>query len=305
MASAPTLAKASFAVKSILFASDFSFASDAAASFVRMLASAYGSTVYAVNVLPYNEAGDWDDAAWRWQFARVNLQTFMENHRLRQFPHRILIGTGEVAERLTRFARDLSADLVVVGTHGRTGVNKFVIGSIAEQVIRTSTAPVMTVGPHVKPRTDATAGFHRVLVATDFTASCARALNCAAAIAEDNGARLLVVHAVDEVGLAIAGYVEEVLPQAERRVRKWVKAQITTLGVPWVAVARFGHAADVILQAGTEHNADLIVMGARRSEHPSLVAHSIAATAYKVVATANCPVLTVRNSEKRDDHENQ
>jgi nucleotide-binding universal stress UspA family protein len=291
MASAPALARNTLAIKSILFATDLSYASDSAATYVRLLAANYGSTVYAVHVLPHET--DHEMASWHWQFARASLQSFLENHGLRRFPHKVVVGAGRVAERLSTFADDIAADLIVVGTHGRAGVNKFVLGSIAEQVFRTSKCPVLTVGPHVKPRDTFQTSFNTVLVATDFTDSCANALAYGAAMAEQNNGRLVVLNAVDESGLAIAGYVEEVIPKTEMRVRKWVHAHLSAVNVPWLALARFGHTADVLLRNAVQHRADLLVMGARASEHPGVTTHSFAATAYKVVSRADCPVLTV------------
>jgi nucleotide-binding universal stress UspA family protein len=298
VAFAPALAKPSFAFKSILFATDFSSASDSAAAVVHSLASMYGSTVYAVHVLPNNHTADWDESAWHWQFARANLQSFLENHNLRQLPHKVLIGTGNVAQRLAAFQRDISPDLVVLGTHGRTGVNKFFLGSIAERLFRTSSCPVLTVGPRVVPRTDRWQKFDNIVVATDFTESSVQGLRYAHAIAAQHSGRLIVLHAVDEIGLAIASYIDEVLPRAELRVRKWVNANLPDLSVVTLSAARFGHAADVILQAAALRHADLIVMSAHGSEFPAMAAHAPIDTAYTVVASANCPVLTVRASTK-------
>src|SRR5690242_13102469 len=90
MASAPALARNALAFKSILFATDFSYASNSAATVVRFLAFHYGSTVYAVHVLP-GGTSESHEGGWHWQFARATLQSFLENHRLRSFPHKMLI----------------------------------------------------------------------------------------------------------------------------------------------------------------------------------------------------------------------
>jgi nucleotide-binding universal stress UspA family protein len=232
------------------------------------------------------------------------LQSFLDNHDLHRFPHKTLVGSGAVAEQVSRFARELAPDLIVIGTHGRTGVNKFLIGSVAEQVFRTSTCPVLTVGPHVA-RIAQGSTFNTVVVATDFGESCANALIHGFAIAEQNSGRLLVLHAVDENGLAIQGWVDEVIPRAEMRVRKWASRILPRMTVPWLPLARFGHPANVLLRVATQQRADLIVMGARYSTHPNVAAHSIGATAYHVIADAGAPVLTVSEAGRERYRENQ
>lgn len=300
---APALANTVIAYRTILFATNFSIASDVAASYVRSIATTYHSGIYAVHVLS-ESPGASEAAGWRWQFASANLRTFIDTHDLQQFPHKTLVGTGPVTEELTRFAKELAPDLIVIGTHGRTGVNKFLIGSVAEQVFRTSTCPVLTVGPHVSAMPKRST-FNTVVVATDFGESCANALFQAAAIAEQTSGRLIVLHAVDENGLAIQGWVDEVIAKAEMRVRRWATPILSKITVPWLPLARFGHPADVLLRVAAQQHADLVVMGARYSPHPSVAAHSIGATAYHVIADAGAPVLTVSEAAMEAHREGQ
>jgi nucleotide-binding universal stress UspA family protein len=85
-------------------------------------------------------------------------------------------------------------DLIVMGTHGRTGAEKFLMGSVAEEIFRRSPVPVLTIGPDVRSSIPTSGRFHRVLFATDFTRASLAASPYAISLAQENNAKLVSLH---------------------------------------------------------------------------------------------------------------
>jgi nucleotide-binding universal stress UspA family protein len=178
-------------------------------------------------------------------------------------------------------------DLIVLGTHGRTGLRKLLLGSFAEEVFRRSTVPVLTIGPDVRKSTHAGGHFRSVLFATDFSASSLTALPFAISLAEENDAELVLLNVMPQSDIkhhAVAlAHLHDLIPSDSR-----MQCQ------PF-AIVRYGEVADRILETAAERSADVIVLGVRgAAEHLGAATHLERATAHKVVAHARCPVLTVR-----------
>jgi nucleotide-binding universal stress UspA family protein len=196
----------------------------------------------------------------------------------------------------------LSADLVVMGTHGRSGFNHLLLGSVAEKTLRTSPVPVLVVPPHT-PDVLPTGRdpFRRILYATDFSANSARALSYAASLAQHAAAELTVMHAVEPlpsagdptVGSAfdVVAYEEALEHSATAQLKKFVP-DAPTLGCDTDTVVARGRAYKEILRVAAERDVDVIVLGIHgRNALDRLVFGS---TAEHVVRRASCPVLTVR-----------
>ena len=110
----------------------------------------------------------------------------------------VMVGEGEAAAEIVQAAQESHCDLIVLGTHGRSGLEHLTMGSVAERVLRKAGRPVMTVpprAPDVVPVPSAL--FRRVLCAIDFSPSSMQALDYACAIAQEAGGQLAVVHAVE------------------------------------------------------------------------------------------------------------
>ena len=157
----------------LLYLTDFSEPAEAALPFVTSIAREYGSEIYACHILLPNiyasmapEFGDVVSAG-REQGAVAEMQSV--ESRLIGLPHKSQIERGsEVRATLQRIVEENNIDLVVLGTHGRRGVQKFLLGSVAEEIWRSASVPVLTIGPGVG-RAHSDKGFHCVLFATDFT----------------------------------------------------------------------------------------------------------------------------------------
>jgi nucleotide-binding universal stress UspA family protein len=288
------------ALPKILLLTDFSEPSELAIPFAIAIAREYESKVCALHVLtpiqhsfesPQSAAATMEGLEER---AQAGMQQV--DAELVGIPHETLLIRGEsVWPSVDQVLSEYTIDLVILGTHGRTGAIKLLLGSVAEEIFRRASVPVLTIGPAVRKGVHNGGKFRRVLFATDFTAEAQSAAPYAISMAQRNQARLLLLHVMrdpdfkrrsktpeDTVANAMHQLYELFPPQAEL----WCRPE---------AAVRFGNPADRILDAAMEVGADLIVLGVRDAAgHLSAATHLERTTAHKVVAHAPCPVLTIR-----------
>jgi nucleotide-binding universal stress UspA family protein len=232
------------------------------------------------------------------KWARKEMQQI--GARLGDLPHDTIVARGtEVWSAVKLKLRHLDSDLIVLGTHGRTGLSKALIGSVAERVLRNSAIPVMTVGPAVSRRPAGDGKFHRVLLATNFAPASANAVAHARAVAEHDQAELVLVHVCKNTGQRGSGKrsafsVAEVL----HRLYETIPCADALPQRP-DAVVEYGEAAARILEVAKRREADLIVMGIRIAGSVFAATHLAAGTAHNVITQAPCPVLTVRAGARR------
>jgi nucleotide-binding universal stress UspA family protein len=194
------------------------------------------------------------------------------------------------------------ADLLVLGTHGRSGFQRWFLGSVTEKVIRKAACPTLVVPPRaldVPP--DAPVQFKRILCAVDFSESSLSGLAYALHLAEEADAHLTLLHVIEmppelrENPMAPDFDIDRIhaAAQAEalRRLRDLIPDQARTYATVETAVVE-GGAYRRVLQRSAEEQADLIVIGVHgRSPIDLLVFGS---TTYHVIRAAACPVLIVR-----------
>jgi nucleotide-binding universal stress UspA family protein len=161
-------------LKNVLFLTDFSEPSEAALPFAVAIAREYGAKVHALHVLtptPYvYSTPDWTVATIGRPEESAQAEIARVGAQLAGLPHETMIERGfEVWPTLEQAMGRCEADIIVLGTDGRTGAQKFILGSVAEEIFRRSSVPVVTIGPGAHSGTHNGAEFHRVLFATDFT----------------------------------------------------------------------------------------------------------------------------------------
>jgi nucleotide-binding universal stress UspA family protein len=179
-------------------------------------------------------------------------------------------------------------DLIVIGTHGRTGAGKLLMGSVAEAIFRQAPCPVLTVGPEVSGEPESVADLHEILVPVDFSPESLAALPYAISLAQHDDARLYLLH--------VAGRNQRGETLLDTQLRNLIPRDPRLFCEPKVFVET-GAPAEQILALAEELGTDLIVLGVKRT--PSIfeaTRHLPQATAYKVVSEASCPVLTVRGN---------
>jgi nucleotide-binding universal stress UspA family protein len=285
-------------LKNILFTTDFSAVSETAVPHVLALARWYGSKVFVAHIVPPEPRLGVPldplpiDSDYNWQAAERKMERYVQNHVFEQVSHRFVLKQGELGNVLPDIIRQHDIELIVLGTHGRHGITKMVLGSTAEQIFRTATCPVLTVGPKAAKWPAELETLKRVLFATDFSAGSLHALPYALSLAEENQAVLILLHLIPL--MPIEEHREAVQAGARQRLEALVPAEATAWCEPEFAVG-FEPPAEGILRVAEEQKADVIVMGVHRARSPRLVAHAPWATAYQVVCRAPCPVLTVRD----------
>jgi nucleotide-binding universal stress UspA family protein len=208
---------------------------------------------------------------------------------LKNIKHMAVIRDGMVTSTVREMVEDEDIDLVVVGTHGAHGLEKAILGSTAEEIFRTVTCPVMTVGPMVKSNYGGK--FDSVLLATDLSPAALRAAQYAVAWALESQARLTLLHVVKHLEKAST---DELL-ERERAVLMELQSLLPNEAMFWctpLTEVAFGDPDTEILAAAESFKANLIVLGVHRAA--PMASHTLWATASKVVQKATCPVLTIR-----------
>lgn len=285
------------AIQNIAVATDFSACAESAAQYASALARRYGSMLYTVNVLPhlpFVESSDIDPEKTR-RAAEQKLAGLAGSPALQGIRHIELLREGEVARVLSQLVREQHVDLIVLGTHGRTGLGKLLLGSVAEEVFRTAECAVLTLGPHVTRKAD---GLQHILYATDFGPESVLALPYAFSLAEEHRARLTLLHVSAVPGVALAATEPGAMPvippyelvaEGEKQLSEMIASQPPLWHEPDYLV-QFGPPAETIVRiAGRD--VDLIVLGVKRPA--AITKHLGGGVAYKVVCEAPCPVLSV------------
>jgi len=187
-------------------------------------------------------------------------------------------------------------DLVVVGTHGRTGANKLMMGSVAEEIFRRSPVPVLTVGPNVRSGAHEGGRFHRVLFATDLTPESLARAPYAVSLAQENQALLLLLLVMPKPAYPSADDKKrlEMCTSEAMQCLSDIVPDDANLEFSWEAVVEYGEPAERIVEVAKQRGVDLIVLGVRKATHMDAAVHLGSAIAHKVVAHAPCPVLTAR-----------
>jgi len=286
-------ASAPIVFKNVLFATDFSPRSEASLPYALSIARRYGSRVIVAHVGP--ETFGLPVAA-REGLAALGATPKRENpqglraleRKLSHVPHEIQMRTGDVWTELAEIIGAQEIGLIVIGTHGRTGVGKVLVGSVAETIFRHAPCPVLTIGPEICGEPGSIADLHEILFATDFSDESLAALPFAISLAQHDRARLYLLHITPEL------FSIETQQLVQERLQNMVP-EAAELACKPKALVEFGPPAEKILDVAEELGIDLIVLGVKRTPvHFEFSPHLRQPTAYKVVSRATCPVLTVR-----------
>lgn len=291
-------------LQSILFATDFSSHSCKAFPFAFRFAQQYGATIHVAHVIPPDspsantmdrvQAGDDKEI----RDTRTALTDFLES-----VPPGVrcagLVEKGEYNQAFADMVRERQVQLVVIATRGRQGVEKFLLGSVAEQIMRSVPCPVMVVGPRVRRRELPQGEVEQIIYATDRSPAALHALPLAVALAHDFDARLVLLHVVPRVEAvpldrvhARCAVEQEQLRQAECELMQ-LRLGLENLPHEPETVVLAGQPGDAIPEIAANLSAGLIVIGMSHKRLPTLRAHLPCTVCHQVVSRAPCPVLIV------------
>jgi nucleotide-binding universal stress UspA family protein len=285
--------------KNILHLTDFSACSSAALTWAISLTRAHGAKLSVLHVVvpdalvsmppdsPMVALGIQQEWA-QGEMQRIEAQ-------LSDLRHEAMVTRGkDVWLAVEPKLKQLESDLIVLGTHGRTGLRRILMGSVAERVLRSSSVPVMTVGPAVARGPGDDGKFHRVLLATDFAAGSAEAASYAIAFAQRDKARLVLVHARKQSKQNRSAKRSELsVAEVLHRLGEAIPCADSLRHRP-ETIVEYGEPGARIVEVAKRREADLIVMGIRTAGSLFAATHFEVGTAHNVVAEAPCPVLTVK-----------
>ena len=300
--------------KKILCPVDFSESSDRALDYALALAKRHGGRVAVMHVLPTVLAdpdlypyltepvlasGEARDRAYR---------------RLGDFVHRalsdgigaeVILEDGEVVEEVLKKAERLEADLVVMGTQGRRGFRRLLLGSVTERVLRQSAAPVLSISPSAPKIATERGPFQKILCPVDFSPSSLAGLSVGLALRQGD-AELLVLHVVEfylppALGEAVAFDVTELRGrhrlEGQAKLEKLVPEEARARIRLETVVLESGSPYKEILKTADREGCDVIVIGVAGRSSADLM--FFGSTANHVVRAAACPVLTVRSRSSK------
>ncbi len=290
--------KTRISLKNILYATDFSSTAESALPYALGLAKKFGSTIWAVHVrFPVTYpvvAPEGIPQVMETAEEQAKQESEQLHKELAGVPHKVVIGEGDIWPVIDETVKQQKIDLIVMGTRGRTGIGRVLLGSVAEEIFRRISCPVLTVGPHVSKRAEKQLEMKEILYATDFSPASLAALPYATSLAQENQAKLTLLHVIGEPKAGELVHPEQYVDSTVRQLRKLVPAEAELWCEPKFMVEQ-GSPAEKIMEVAATCGADLIVLGLRAPEGGiGATTHLFRPIAHRVVTQAQCPVLTVR-----------
>ena len=236
------------------------------------------------------------------------LEGLLKGHKLNWQP---TVTTGPVASTLCNLAGSEKADLVIAATHGRSGLKRWILGSVTERLIRTVPCPLLSIPPVAADQeidSMEPIRFRNILVGCDFSDNSGTALEFGLSLAQEFQARLHMVHVIEPVAyremLLSAGMMNDVRISLSAKLTEQMQAMVPEDAGNWCEIKTSclsGKPYEELIKYATIHAADLIVMGIRgRGLVESML---LGATTDRVVRRSVCPVLAV--GPKTDSAEKQ
>lgn len=205
------------------------------------------------------------------------------------------VTAGAAAAEILQLSRDGAAQLIVMGSHGATGIRKLFFGSTTERVLRETSVPVL-VTPAADPGParfdEAAARVRRMLVPVDLSEALEGQVRIAAGLAETIGAALLLVHVIEPVRAIVPGHEYAAIVDSERRGRAEQRVQALVETLPQAlraeALVLFGDPAEEIAKVARDRHAGLIVIGLHASP---LLGPRMGSVTYRVISIVQAHAL--------------
>jgi nucleotide-binding universal stress UspA family protein len=287
-----TLAPTTVAFERILIPTDFSDISNQAVEYAKSIARHYDSQLLLVHVnQPINLVAPpeavWIDEEEIRQQREQWLEHGREELRAQGFKAEALFVTGTIHEELRSIIKEHKIDLILMGTHGKSGLDRFLLGSDTEAVLRRVNCPVLVIGPSALPAENGEWRLKHVICATTLDPDAVGIAACAYKLAHEHQAELMLLNVENPARVSTG---EEDWLRFESALRQCLPDDIQPSDALRTRLLDSvpGHK---IVDVAKERHADLIVMGARAAS--GITAHLLRGTVPQVIAEAPCPVLTL------------
>jgi nucleotide-binding universal stress UspA family protein len=297
-----------FQVKKILFPTDFSESANTALKWALMLAKNFEAELHMLHAVVLHNDDVGDEVYERFPDMQDCIEMLEENADTRLEKALQDKGTVEIErhvirgyskhELITEFAEEKNIDLIVMGTHGRTGLRHLILGSVTEKVMRHCYCPVLTVrkSKRYTEKTD----IRRVIVPIDFSEYCKQSLVTGVTLADTLGVEIEIVHAVDSslhpafYSAGIDSLTEadpDLVERAKEKIADFARSIVEDRDVTYTVTE--GNAAKEISNLADSHTNALIVISSHG--HNALERLMMGSTTERVVRMAKSPVLTVKS----------
>ena len=290
-------------INRILCPIDFSEYSDHALEYAVKMGAWFRASVHVLHVmppLPSSTTSPLSEASR--QLTLKNLTAAVDRRRLPNVTiEQELIESAAPASRIIQRAEALQAELIITGSHGRTGMSRALLGSVVESLLHQSAIPVLVIPSHLTPeRLRRPVVFNRIICGVDFAAASITAIGYALAIAEESDARLMLLNVIEtppELQHPPTGPdydVDRVRAEAEAtqltKLRALVPDDARNYCIVQTAVME-GGASRQLLRVADSSDADLIVLGVHGRNKLDLAIFG--SNSKDIVTRASCPVLVV------------
>ncbi len=298
----------SLSVKNVLFAADFSVTSASALPYAAAICRHFSSTLHTAHVLSdaslmmmtggvdYVSMGTlYDDAHAE---AKEKLEHLVGG--LDDIPRFNYVRHGHIWRNLAAIIESKNIDLIVLGTHGRTGLGKLLLGSVAEDILRHATCPVLTVGPKVDGHAKLPQlsdehlaplelELRQIVFATNFSKNAEIESRQAVSLAQEFRSRLALVHVIEDY--TQLGNQPAPIEEGIQKIKALLPPD-AALQYPPETLLEFGSAPERVLKVAGDLEADMIILGAHSYSDIGST-HLPWSAAHHVIAHAHCPVLTI------------
>ena len=296
-------------IQSILLPRDFSSASDQALRHAVQLARATGAALHVLYASVLHKgpfAATVDSSAETGEKIRAQLLEAPDGSKVTDITGEIQVETAVVRNiaagpAILDYADDHDIDTIVMGTHGRRGVRRMLLGSVAEEVVRRAECPVLTVRGQEDQDFAGDLTLESILVPIDFSLHSRQALRHARELAANYNARLDLLHVIEEhlppaYYVGGVGSIYDIVPDIEEQASQKMMSFYDETGGPLVEKITYhaepGQPARHIASFAEENDSNLIVMsthGLTGLEH-----FLMGSVAEKVVRRAKVPVFSVK-----------
>ena len=286
------------AFQKILFPVDMSDSSTATARFVEAMARKYHAELTLLHVLemPSGMIPDWYggavpviDTTAIWQAETEAAQCYLTDKFQGLKVHRVVI-QGDAAETIDDYARENGMDLIMLPTHGYGIFRTLLLGSVTAKVLHDTPCPVWT-GVHVEDVPAVSPEFATLMCAVDRTEDSVATMRFACRLANDNHAKLILVHAIPGAEVAPEKYFDNDLrAYLEQDARKTIAQLQETAGVMAPLCLGAGEVSHVVRDSALGHSADLVVIG---RGHATRTLGRLRSNVYSIIREAPCPVISV------------